>query len=105
MFIYKKQTTITTSKNQTTMKTKEIENLKSVIKPELLDSVCLRKVLTSRGVDMYATKVVYQNTGILLAESKMTLDELKELVEWAKVEFRNLIKIDKKEQRIKNKKL
>lgn len=96
MFIYKKQTTITTtSKNQTTMKTKEIENLKSVIELELQSCVCLRNVLTSRGVDVYATKAVYQNTGILLADSKITVDEIKELVEWAKVEFRNLIKIDK----------
>lgn len=76
------------------MKTKEIENLKSEIKSDLQSCVCLRKVLTSRGVDVYATKVVYQNTGILLADSKITVDEIKELVEWAKVEFRNLIKVE-----------
>ena len=79
------------------MKTKEIENLKSEIKSDLQSCVCLRKVLTSHGVDVYATKAVYQNTGILLADSKITVDEVKELVEWAKVEFRNLIKIDKKQ--------
>lgn len=76
------------------MKTKEIENLKSEIKSDLQSYVSLRKVLTPRGLDAYATKAVHQNTGILLADSKITVDEIKELVEWAKVEFRNLIQIE-----------
>ena len=76
------------------MKTKEIENLKSEIKFDLQSYVSLRNVLTSKGVDMYATKVVYQNTGSLLADFKITVDEIKELVEWAKAEFRNLIQIE-----------
>lgn len=76
------------------MKTKEIENLKSEIKYDLHSYVSLHNVLTSKGVDVYATKVVYQNTGSLLADFKITVDEIKELVEWAKDEFRNLIQIE-----------